>query len=49
MGEMINAYGILVRKPEKKSPLKTLRPRETGWEDMDWLHQLRLGTSGWLL
>jgi hypothetical protein len=48
MGEMMNAYKILVRKPEEKRPL--VRPRcgwkdsirtslmEVGWEGVDWIH-----------
>jgi hypothetical protein len=48
IGEMRNAYKILVGKPEWKRPLK--RPgyrwednikmdlRETGWEGVDWIH-----------
>jgi hypothetical protein len=45
---MINAYKILVRKPEGKRPLKRPRCRwednirmylrEIGWEDLDRLH-----------
>jgi hypothetical protein len=47
-GEMRNVYRILIRKPEGKRPLGKLRHRwedymrvdlkETGWEDMDWIH-----------
>jgi len=48
MGEMRNAYNILVRKPEGKRPLG--RPRHRGedniimnlrnirWEGVDWIH-----------
>jgi hypothetical protein len=46
IGEMRNAYKILVRKPEEKTPLKRLRCRwedniktnlkKTGWEVLDW-------------
>jgi hypothetical protein len=48
MGEMRNAYIILVGKPEGKKPLR--RPsckwedniridvREIGWEGVDWMH-----------
>jgi hypothetical protein len=45
MGEMRNAYKILVRKPEGKRPLRRPRDRwednirmdvrEVGWEDVD--------------
>jgi hypothetical protein len=47
MGEMRNAYKILVRKPEGKRPLRRprhrwnnirLNLRETGWEDVEWMH-----------
>jgi hypothetical protein len=47
MGEMRNAYKILVGEPEGKRPLT--RPnhrwegiridlREIGWKDVDWMH-----------
>jgi hypothetical protein len=48
MGQMRNAYKLLVRKPEGKRPL--VRPRrrweckvrmdlkEIRWEDVDWIH-----------
>jgi hypothetical protein len=48
MGEMRNAYKILVRKPERKRSLRRPRhrwegnirmdPREIGWKDVDWIH-----------
>jgi hypothetical protein len=48
IGEMRNAYKILVGKPEGKRPLgrptrrwdDSLRidHRGTGWEDVDWMH-----------
>jgi hypothetical protein len=47
MGEKMNAYRILVGKPEGKRPLGRLRRRwvnnikmdlrEIGWDDMDWI------------
>jgi hypothetical protein len=45
IGEVRNAYKILVGKPERKKPL--VRPRgrcfrmalrEIGWGDPDWIH-----------
>jgi hypothetical protein len=48
MGEMRNAYSILVGKPEERRPLKRpvcrgedniiMYPREIGWENVDWMH-----------
>jgi hypothetical protein len=48
MGEMRNAYKILVGKPEGKNPLGILGRRrednirmdlrEVGWEGVDWMH-----------
>jgi hypothetical protein len=48
MEEMINAYNILVVKPEGKRPLGRPRQRwegnivmnlrEIGWEVVDWIH-----------
>jgi hypothetical protein len=48
MGEMRNAYSILVGKPEGKRPLKRCRRgwkdnirmdlREIGWEYVNWIH-----------
>jgi hypothetical protein len=50
MGEMRNAYSILVGKPEGKRPLGRPRHRwedikmdlrETGWEGVDWMQQVQ--------
>jgi hypothetical protein len=40
MGEMRNAYKILVRKSEGKSWENNFRMylREIGWEVVDWMH-----------
>jgi hypothetical protein len=48
VGEMRNAYKILVGKPEKKRPLERPKSRwednmrmyvrEIGWEGVDWIH-----------
>jgi hypothetical protein len=48
MGEMRNAYGVLVGKPEGKRPLGRPRRRgednirmylrETGWKGVEWMH-----------
>jgi hypothetical protein len=47
MGEMRNAYNILVGKPEGKRPLESryrwednirIDIREIGWEVVDWIH-----------
>jgi len=44
MGEMRNAYKILVGKAEGKRPLENrlddirMDLGETGWEGVDWLH-----------
>jgi hypothetical protein len=56
MGGMRNAHNILVGKPEGKRPLRSpicgqkdnirLDLREIGWEGVDWLHMLRIGTGG---
>jgi hypothetical protein len=56
MGDMRNAYNILGRNPEGKRPLGRLRCRwednikidvkETGWEDVDWIH-LAQDTDQW--
>jgi hypothetical protein len=49
MGEMRNAYNILVGKPDGKKPLGRPRHRwednirmdlsEIGWEVVDWIHR----------
>jgi hypothetical protein len=61
MGEKRNAYRILVGRPEGKKPLGRPRRRwvdsielgfrETGigWEGVDWMIWLRIGTTGGLL
>jgi hypothetical protein len=56
---MINAYSILVGKPEGKRPLGRPRRRwedniridlrKIGWEDVDWIHLAPDRTSGGLL
>jgi hypothetical protein len=48
LGLYINAYNILVGKPEEKTPLERPRHRwednikmdlrEIGWEGADWMH-----------
>jgi hypothetical protein len=48
MGEMKNAYDILVEKCEGKRPLRRLRHRwedkirmylrERGWQGVEWMH-----------
>jgi hypothetical protein len=48
MGEMENAYKMLVKKPEEKRPLARhsrrrednikMRLRKIGFEAMDWIH-----------
>jgi hypothetical protein len=48
IGEMRNAYKILVGKPERKRPLEMLKCiwednirmglREIGWECVDWIY-----------
>jgi hypothetical protein len=58
MGENRNAYRILVGKPEGKKPLGrprrrwvnniTIDLRETGWDGVDWIDLVQLGTSGGL-
>jgi hypothetical protein len=59
MGERKNACRILVGKPEGGRPLG--RPicrcvdnikmdvREMGWDGIDWIDWLRIGTNGGLL
>jgi hypothetical protein len=58
MGEMRNAYSILVGKPEGKRRLGRHRCRwedirmdlrETGWEDVDWIRVDEDRASGGLL
>jgi hypothetical protein len=59
MREMRNAYKILVGKPEENRPFRRPRRkwegnirigiRETGWKGVDWMHLLRIGTSGGLV
>jgi hypothetical protein len=56
MGCMINAYKILVGKPDVKRPLRRPRHRwddnirmnvrEIGWEGVDWIH-LAQGRDQW--
>jgi hypothetical protein len=48
MGEMRNAYNILIGRPDGKRPVTRLmhrwednirmNPRKTGWESVDWMH-----------
>jgi len=42
VGEMRNAYKILVGKPDGKRPFRRPRRRldlrKIGWEGMDWIH-----------
>jgi hypothetical protein len=59
MGEVRNAYKILVRKPEGKRPLG--RPRhkwedsitidlmEIGWKGVDWFHLAKVRDRWWAL
>jgi hypothetical protein len=58
MGEMRNAYRILVGKPEGKRPLERPRHRwvdnikmDLRWDGMVWTgsNWLRIGTSGGLV
>jgi hypothetical protein len=59
MGEKRNVYRILLGKPEGKRPLGRPRRRwvdnikidlrEIGWDGVDGLIWLRIGTSGGLL
>jgi hypothetical protein len=56
MGEKMNAYRTFVGNPEGKRPLGRPRRRrvdnikmdlrETEWDGMDWIDQLRITTSG---
>jgi hypothetical protein len=57
VGEMRNAYKILVRKHQGKRPLRRPRSswgdnirmnyREIGWEDVDWVHLTQDGDLWW--
>jgi hypothetical protein len=48
MERMRSVYNVLTGKPERKIPLRSLRPtwkdnikmvlKETAWEDVDWFH-----------
>jgi hypothetical protein len=59
MGEMMNAYRILVGELEGKRPLGRPRCRcndnikmdlrEIGWGGMDWIDLAKIGTTGGLL
>jgi hypothetical protein len=59
MGQTRNVYKVLVGKSEGKRPHGRSRRRregnirmdlgEIGWEDVGWMHLLRIGTIGWLL
>jgi hypothetical protein len=59
MGELINAYRIMVGKPEGKRPLGKPKHRwvenikivlrEIRCDGMDWIYWFRIGTSGGLL
>jgi hypothetical protein len=57
MGEKINAYRILVGKPEGKRPLRRHRwvdniktdLRETGWGGMDWINLAEDRDQWWAL
>jgi hypothetical protein len=56
MGDMGNSYNILVGEPEGKIPLEGSRCtwednfrmdlRKTGWDNLDWMIWIRIGTSG---
>jgi hypothetical protein len=57
MGEMRNAYSILVGKPEGKRPIRRPRHRweyyirmylqDIGWEDVDWIHVAKDRNQWW--
>jgi len=47
MREMTDAYKILVRKCEGKRPQG--RPRETGWDDVIWIHLAQDRHQWWAL
>jgi hypothetical protein len=59
MGETRNAYSIFVGKPESKRPLGRPRRRwadnvkmdlgEIGWDGVDSMNWLRIGTTGGFL
>jgi hypothetical protein len=59
IGEMRNAYNILVGKPKQKKPPGTPKRRcgehirsylkEIGWEVVDWIHLSRDRDSWWVL
>jgi hypothetical protein len=59
MGDKKNGYRILVGKPQGNIPPGRPRHmwvdnikidlRETGWDGMDWIYWLRIGTSRGLL
>jgi hypothetical protein len=59
IGEMRNAYNILIVKPEGKRLLGRPRSRmkdnirmdfmEIGWDGVDWMHLAQNRTSGGLL
>jgi hypothetical protein len=59
MRKMRNAYKILVGKPEWTRPLERrwliwqnsikIVLREIGFEDVDWIFWIRIGTDGMLL
>jgi len=54
MGEMRNAYKILVRKPEEKRQLRWkdniwMDLRETGGEGMNWIHLAQDRDQWWAL
>jgi hypothetical protein len=58
MGEMRNAYNILVGKPEGKNHLEDLSVgeniirkdlREIGWEGVDWIHLVQDRDQWWAL
>jgi len=56
IGEMRNAYKMLIRIPEEKTPLVRARHkwednirvdlREVGWENVEWMH-LAQGRDQW--
>jgi hypothetical protein len=59
MGEMRNAYKMLVGKPEGKRPLEIPGRRwennikmdhgEMGWEGVDWIHLVQVRDCCWAL